>query len=554
MSPSNTKNPTLRSEIADSWKRTRMTGLTPTSEVRTKVMEFDTRSRLLAAAEPVMKALEQEISGANVGALLADKSAVIIGRYFGTDNVARGADRVGAHVGAEFTEETSGTNAIATPFETHQPVAIEGEEHYLQSMKVFRCVGLPIYHPLTNRFEGVFDLMAEGEIEQKLLRFISARILRDIQDQLVSDVDSKTAAAIAAFHALKSRTDDALILFGEDYTLNNKTSLELLDGSDHRDLAALSVEVHAGESVNNVTLSSGRSVAIRVSSLSSAGAKLLRVTPTKRSRSVIPRNITIKRGVNELVETQISRCKLQTGHVLIAGEHGSGRTFVAERIAETHSSVRLPISTTTPPESCLAAIEELLTQSPQPDFVILEHIERVSAPMGEAFAELLRDEAGPRFLITQTVQAGELVEGYLQSLCMSHVELKPLRALMSDFEAISHNLLAELAPDSKVRLSAEVLDVCKTLPWPGNFSELRTVLKHALEQASETEILLSHLPERYQVAHRPHTRKLSELEVAEKMLIEAALSRNSGNKVHAAHELGISRSTLYARLKYFGLK
>lgn len=545
----------LRREIADSWKRVSMAGLTPSSDVVARPLDFDPGSRLLHASAPVMQGLEQELSGARVGALLADKAAVIVGRYFGEMEVLRGADRVGAYVGAEFTEEVSGTNAIATPHETRTPVFIRGEEHYLESMKAFRCIGVPIHHPLTNRLEGVLDLMTDAQVEESLMRFIAARVVRDIQHQLVNDMDSQTAAAIAAFHAMKSRTDDALILFGEDYMLNNRSSLELLDASDHRDLAALSAEVRAGDGALNVTLSSGRSVGVKVSSLSSDSTKLLRITPAKVVKKVVPRNRALKRSSDEVVELEITQSKTALGHVLVTGENGSGRTLVARRLAGDAAVGIVHVGRLPDTAAVLEHISGALRADPRPDFVIVEDIDLLDDRAHSELARIITSNRGKglRFILTQTAETGEEPEGYLQSLCVSHIRLKPLRALLPEFGSIVNGLLSELSPDSDVRIGTEALDLLKAHPWRGNFNELRAVLENVLEQQPGNEIGVDHIPERYQRPHRPQKRRLSELEASEQAVIEAALARNGGNKVHAANELGISRSTLYARLKYFGI-
>lgn len=544
----------LRREIADSWKRVSMAGLTPSSDVVARPLEFDPGSRLLHASAPVMHGLEQELAGASVGALLADKAAVIVSRYFGEMGVLRGADRVGAYVGAEFTEEVSGTNAIATTHETRTPVFIRGEEHYLESMKTFRCVGVPIHHPLTNRLEGVLDLMTDALVEESLMRFIAARVVRDIQHQLVNDMDSQTATAIAAFHAMKSRTDDALILFGEDYMLNNRSSLEILDASDHRDLAALSAEVHAGDGSLNVTLSSGRSVGVKVSALSSDSTKLLRITPAKVVKKVVPRNRALKRSSDEVVELEIARSKTALGHVLVTGENGSGRTLVARRLAGD-AEVGIVHVGRLPDTAVLERIAGVLRADPRPDFMIIEDIHLLDDRTHSELARIVTSSRGGglRFILTQTAETGEEPEGYLQSLCVSHIRLKPLRALLPEFGSIVSSLLSELAPDSEVHIGTKALDLLKVHPWRGNFNELRAVLENVLEQQLSGEIGVAHIPERYQRPQRFQKRKLSELEASERAVIETALARNGGNKVHAANELGISRSTLYARLKYFGI-
>lgn len=84
--------------------------------------------------------------------------------------------------------------------------------------------------------------------------------------------------------------------------------------------------------------------------------------------------------------------------------------------------------------------------------------------------------------------------------------------------------------------------------WPGNFSELRLVLRSAAETAQTPDIIdVSDLPPGYQSVTR--VAHLAGRERAEREAIIGALSRAGGNKVHASTELGISRSTLYARMK-----
>lgn len=545
---------TLRREIAESWKRARMAGLAPTAGVKAQSLDFDASSRLLRAAQPVMRALEEELSDSRVGALLADKSAVIVGRYFGHEAGFRAADRVGAYVGAEFTEEFSGTNAIATSHETRAPVFVRGEEHYLESLKNFRCVGVPIHNPLTNRLEGVLDLMTDAQIEESLMRLVAARVVGDIQQHLVEDMDSQTAAVIAAFHALKGRTSDALILFGDDYMLNNRSSLEVLDASDHRDLAALSEQVRAGESAPNVTLSSGRSVGIRVSPLSSANAKLLRITPVKTVKRVVPRNRTLKQSADHIIEQEIEQSKVAIGHVLVTGERGSGRSLVARRLVESATSRTLHVGQMRD-FGIVDSLEEALQAEPAFDFLVVEDIQLLDARAESELARLIgvSQENGTRIILTQSAEAGDEQDGYLQSLCVSHIRLRPLRSMLPEFSAIVRGMLTELNPESTAKMSTEAFDLLKAQTWRGNFNELRAVLEHAIETYSGSEIGVSDLPERYQRVQRKPQRKLSELEASEQSVIEVALARSGGNKVHAAQELGISRSTLYARLKYFGI-
>lgn len=567
----------VRREIADSWQRVRMTGLSPSRGVIEEAADFDPRSRLMRAAGTVMESLKDELAGTGIGVLLADRSAVIVDRIFGTDAMRRDADSVGAHLGAQFTEELSGTNAIATPHETRAIVSIRGPEHYLDVMKDFRCIGMPIIHPMTNRLEGVLDLMVDEPVEEPLMRFIAGRTVQDMQQRLVDDMDAKTAAAVRAFHSLAGRTEDPLLLFGEDYVLTSRTSVDLLETSDHRDLATIAEEMHAGDDVVRVTLSSGRTVGIRVSALSSERAKLLRVSLRRSAPRVIPRSRVLKRAADAVLETEIQRARASSGHVLVTGERGSGRTAAARRVAEGSRLSIVRVGDVRSAEDLQDEIRTALSGEGAPETLLIEDVELLDEVQRTQLASFLSSDSRTRFILTQAVSAGGEPRSYLSSLCVHHLRLKPLRARLIDFEDIVSEIIRELAPGSAVRVKPDVIDILKTHPWNGNFNELRTVLSGVLARMYELEldegcsgdrcsvdrrdwtrldgheIKPEHLPSRYQRSAAEPTRRLSPLEMAERAVIEAALSRNRGNKVHTAEELEISRSTLYSRVKYLGI-
>jgi len=545
-----------RQIIADSWQRVRATGLSPSASlVERPQNETELDSKFMRAANPVLLDLEREFSNSNFGALLANQSAVIVGRYAGDHQVLRRADEVGARVGAEFTEETSGTNAIATPFETREAVFIDGEDHYLESMKRFRCIGMPIYNPLTNRFEGVLDLMTDEDVDAPLLRFAASRVVSKIQKQLMSAMSAETLAASAAFHTIKNRTEDAVILFGEDYVLNNRAALRLFDASDYHNLAAFATDAQAGDGIRNVTLASGRTVDLQVSSVSSSRNKLMRVSLAKSYNAPIPRKAFL-RGSDELVEQQIVEARKLPGHVLIAGERGTGRTQVAHRITEGFVSTKFDVSQFLNSQTILDQIKRELQSTASRGLIIVEEANLLETQAQEKLTRIIQANlhTGVRFILTETLEVGDEPTGYLQSLCATHIHLKPLRVLLPEFDMIAQEILTTLSPHRNIRLSVEAIDLMKLHPWQGNFAELQAVLQFALQKQKNNHISVTDLPDRYKIASRKPDRKLSALEVSEQATIRAALERTSGNKVHAAKELGISRSTLYARLRYFGIE
>ena len=138
----------------------------------------------------------------------------------------------------------------------------------------------------------------------------------------------------------------------------------------------------------------------------------------------------------------------------------------------------------------------------------------------------------------------------------------------SDREAITHKLLAQFNPGASVRLHTDLAVAMAHYPWPGNLREYANALQtaSAMLQAGEDTIGWAHLSDdlaqellRYRegapqalayavpdaVANLPATnlRSLSHTAIAQ------ALQQCRGNVSQAAKQLGISRQTLYRRLK-----
>ena len=85
-------------------------------------------------------------------------------------------------------------------------------------------------------------------------------------------------------------------------------------------------------------------------------------------------------------------------------------------------------------------------------------------------------------------------------------------------------------------------------PWPGNVRELENSIEHAVVLAKGDQIELSDLPTSLLEARPFESTSLTIIET-EELAIRKALEDNDWNKTEAARKLGISRSTLYEKLK-----
>ena len=143
--------------------------------------------------------------------------------------------------------------------------------------------------------------------------------------------------------------------------------------------------------------------------------------------------------------------------------------------------------------------------------------------------------------------------------------LLPLRERVADIPLLARHFLQHFSFQHRrvVRaISSSALECLVHYPWPGNVRELRHVIEHAVVLAQGEMLLTEHLPSwvlcaKSSPAEAPPRYKPRPLREAmhepERQWIMRALNVSGWNKRHAASELGISRSTLYKKMKKFDL-
>jgi len=152
------------------------------------------------------------------------------------------------------------------------------------------------------------------------------------------------------------------------------------------------------------------------------------------------------------------------------------------------------------------------------------------------------------------VQSGLFREDLLYRINTIQIELPPLRECGNDIIVLAEFFLKKYTykynkPNLKINQQAHVKLLSYT--WPGNIRELQ----HTIEKAvilSETTILRPedlYLRQTSSVMYNDSFKTLDEME---KLMIQQALELNNGNFTAAAEQLGITRQTLYNRLKKSG--
>jgi DNA-binding NtrC family response regulator len=155
--------------------------------------------------------------------------------------------------------------------------------------------------------------------------------------------------------------------------------------------------------------------------------------------------------------------------------------------------------------------------------------------------------------------AGKFREDLFFRLAVAVVSVPPLRERLDDLPELVHSLLRDLGRP-ELRIADATFAALRAHPWPGNVRELKNVLACAvafvdpgatwlepthlklLRPANDEESWLDGLPLGGQA-----------LERIERAAIRQTMAQTDGNKMYAARALGIAVSTLYEKLKKYGL-
>lgn len=199
--------------------------------------------------------------------------------------------------------------------------------------------------------------------------------------------------------------------------------------------------------------------------------------------------------------------------------------------------------------------------------------EREITPVGGASRRIdVRFVAATNKHLGRMVEQGTFRDDLLYRLNVVTITLPALRERPEDLPLLADHALAELSArygGPRKRLADETLAVMSRYPWPGNVRELRNAVEHAFTFAAGEFLLPVHLPPhvceyepRAPQAEPPPERELTLTpalvretpeQEAERTAIQAALAATRGNRVQAAKLLGMSRTSLYIRMKMYGL-
>jgi PAS domain S-box-containing protein len=157
--------------------------------------------------------------------------------------------------------------------------------------------------------------------------------------------------------------------------------------------------------------------------------------------------------------------------------------------------------------------------------------------------------------LSKLLAAGKMREDFYYRIRVFDIGLPALRERREDIPLLTRHFLALFAERTRrgIRvLGPEALRVLMTYSWPGNVRELQNAVEHALVTATGSEITGADLPADIRGTSRAET-TLGPEEMADREKISRVLAETGWNRTKAAAAIGVSRVTLWKRMRRYGL-
>ena len=197
--------------------------------------------------------------------------------------------------------------------------------------------------------------------------------------------------------------------------------------------------------------------------------------------------------------------------------------------------------------------------------------EREVQPLGSTRVEKVdvRLVASTHRDLAAEVKAGRFREDLYYRIAVVELLVPPLRDRVGDIPALAREFARKYSErfglDDVVQLSPEFVALLRTAPWPGNVRQLENALARCVALASGRVIG----PDAFALVQGPIGSRESgnavdasgdggpsfreQMEAFERNLLASALGASAGNQSEVSRRLGITRATLYDRLKKYGL-
>lgn len=223
---------TPRTDVLDSWCRSRALGVHPDQMNLPFVREPNADSRLTTAAAPVLQRIADDLSAQAVSLILTSSDGLVLQRLASDASMMNALDEVRLAPGYSYAEEFVGTNGIGTALEIGHPTFIRGDEHYIGTLGRLACAGAPIRDPISRRIVGVLDLTCWAGQSDPVQFALAKTAANQIEDRMRALAHESETALLEAYLEQARRFPLGVLAIGGDVVLMNTQLRQALDAND----------------------------------------------------------------------------------------------------------------------------------------------------------------------------------------------------------------------------------------------------------------------------------------------------------------------------------
>jgi transcriptional regulator of acetoin/glycerol metabolism len=578
--------------IAASWQRSLSAGVDAATSQASYHSDLDITSRLVRCSRPIIDRLSDETTDIPLSIAVTDGKARVLTRVDNSRTIGLLLDKVSFAPGFDYGEEGMGTNGVGTVFESGQPIQIVGPEHFHERLQPFACSGTPIRDPLSGRIEGVLDISCLVEHSSPLMHSLVRSAAHDIERNLLMDRSQCQQALFETFVRVDARSRGGVMAVGGTVVMANTVAQGLLTPMERA-----TIQDHARQlmsrhepTVDRLELYTGKVIRIKSTRIVAGGdvagmvleIMLVAEAATPASETVaeqpvpmlamgsgadlnLPLLLTASAlsgsGQSPLWKracSDIASASSNHEAFLVMGETGTGKfSLIAEiyhRVNPGGRSLLIDAVDISPYfyDDAVAALEA----DSLPTLYIFRNIDALSTDGVEElnkFLLALADSDRPCYLAATLSDANldsDLPFRDLLAHFQQAVTVPPLRHRTEDISTVVSQVLTKISEGRPTRVGPAAMRVISRYSWPRNITQLEEALAAALLRRPVGDIQPEDLPG---YCHDSARRQLTGMEALERDAIVNALRDAGGNRVQAAATLGIARSSLYRKLKSFGI-
>ncbi|MFB4166023.1 sigma-54-dependent Fis family transcriptional regulator [Alteribacillus sp. JSM 102045] len=604
-------------DIVMSWKRSVRAGIRPDLKKAPQILNHQDIQHIASTNllhrifSQLSGEMEKYFNKYDISLSLADEEGRIIASFV-EGQLKETLQEIRFYEGGHWNESKSGTNAIGTALAADKAIVIKGAQHFCENWHPFSCAGVPIRHPLNQKIAGILDLTSVNELFPDNALSLTAVFVQSMESLWHAELLQDTEKIRQEFKTyLKNIKEDDVLAVDSSGGIVDKFTKGSNQDIEH--LIPLTLRnLKKGENKEEIPLENGTDVKGRIIPVKRNGRMVGGITHIRKERSLgafrqeqnsdspFSRLIGQNDNWKQVIESA-KRVAARNMPVLVTGESGTGKELIAQAIHEASDRKNHTFLAV----NCASlnhelAASELFGYAPgaftgalktgkkgwfeaaDGGTLFLDEISEMPSSIQAMLLRVLQEkqvirigEHTPRSVnvriiaasnrdLKEWIQAGKFRSDLYFRLNVGRLHLPSLHERKTDIPVLANHILKNI--DNQFQIDACAMEVLQNYSWPGNVRELQNAIEYAVLYARDRVIkehdlpgdLLNNENQRYSMGlhlvSNEKNRQSKETKISEEDQLLKTIEACRFNMTQASKELGISRSTLYRRLKKYELQ